>query len=115
MSNKSFGTFENVIQKVSTKFLNFSFQFFYKYLSKIASQGWGIEQHLGFDPRKLIINVFIISQFSCAPVMWMFQGQKHNRHINGIHEKTSRVTYKKCSCDEFLENDNSLKTAEKYL
>ena len=45
VSNKSFGTFENVIQKVSTKFLNFSFQFFYKYLSKIASQGWGIEQH----------------------------------------------------------------------
>ena len=45
---------------------------------------------LKFDQRKLILNAFIISQFSYAPVVWMFRNRKLNNHINRIHERASR-------------------------
>ena len=42
---------------------------------------------LKFDQRKLLLNAFITSQFSYAPVVWMFHNRKLNNHINRIHER----------------------------
>ena len=48
---------------------------------------------LKFDQRKLLLNAFIISQFSYAPVVWMFHNRKLNNHINCIHERALRIVY----------------------
>ena len=41
---------------------------------------------LKFDQRKLLLNAFITSQFSYAPVVWIFHNRKLSNHINCIHE-----------------------------
>ena len=73
-------------------------------LSRVAYQ-------LDFNQRKLLLNAFITSQFSYAPVVWMFHSRKQNHHINRIHERALRVVYKdyNSSFDELLEKDNSCK------
>ena len=63
------------------------------------------------------IKAFITSEFSCAPVVWMFHSCKQNRHINRIHERAMRVVYKdyNSSFDELLEKDNSYKIHDRNL
>ena len=39
---------------------------------------------LKFDQRKFLLNVFIISQFSYAPVVWIFCSRKLINHKNRI-------------------------------
>ena len=45
----------------------------------------GIACSLKFDQRKPLLNAFITSQFSYAPVVWMFQNRKLKNHIDRIH------------------------------
>ena len=45
------------------------------------------------EKRRLIFKVFIISQFSYCPLVWMFHTKQLNNRINSLHEKTLRVTY----------------------
>ena len=79
-------------------------------LSRVAYQ-------LDFNQRKLLMNAFITSQFSYAPVVWMFHSRKQNHHINRIHERALRVVYKdyNSSFDELLEKDNSLRIHDRNL
>ena len=79
-------------------------------LSRVAYQ-------LDFNQRKLLMNAFITSQFSYAPVVWMFHSRKQNHHINRIHERALRVVYKdyNSSFDELLEKDNSFKIHDRNL
>ena len=64
---------------------------------------------LKFKQRKLLLNAFITSQFSYAPVVWMFHSRKLNNRINHIHEMAMRLVYKDytSSFDELLFKDNS--------
>ena len=93
--------FESLCKKASQK-LNT--------LSRVAYQ-------LDFNQRKLLMNAFITSQFSYAPVVWMFHSRKQNHYINRIHEKALIVVYKdyNSSFDELLEKDNSLKIHDRNL
>ena len=61
------------------------------------------------------MNAFITSQFSYAPVVWMFHSRKQNHHINRIHERALRVAYKdyNSSFDELFEKDNSCNNGSK--
>ena len=52
-----------------------------------------ISYSLKFEQRKLLFNAFITSQFSYAPVVWMFHDRKLNNHINGIYERAVRIAY----------------------
>ena len=63
---------------------------------------------LKFRQRKLLLNAFITSQFSYAPVVWMFHSRKLNNRINRIHERAIRLVYKDytSSFDELLFKDN---------
>ena len=69
-----------------------------KYLCKKDSQKLNalsiIAYQLDFNQRKLLLNAFITSQFSYAPVVWMFHSRKQNHHINRIHERALRIVYK---------------------
>ena len=66
---------------------------------------------LNFDQRKLLLNAFITSHFSYAPVVWMFHSRKLNNRINNIHKRALRLVYKDdTSCfDDLLATDNSFK------
>ena len=79
-------------------------------LSRIASS-------LKFDQRKTIMNAFITSQFSYAPVIWMFHSRRLNNRINHIHERALRIVYKDytSSFDELLLKDNSFKIHHRNL
>ena len=39
------------------------------------------------------VNAFIISQFSYAPLVWIFHNRKLNNHINRIRERALRIAY----------------------
>ena len=46
---------------------------------------------------KIIMKAFILSQFNYCPLVWMFHSRESNNHINRIHERALRITYKdKC-------------------
>ena len=79
-------------------------------LSRVAYQ-------LVFNQRKLLMNAFITSQFSYAPVVWMIYSRKQNHHINRIYERALRVVCKdyNSSFDELLEKDNSYKIHDRNL
>ena len=72
---------------------------------------------LKFDQRKLLLNAFIISQFSHAPVVWMFHNRKLNNHINRIHERGLRTLYQDhiSTFDELLAKDGSFKIHDSNL
>ena len=72
---------------------------------------------LKFNQRKLLLNAFITSQFSYAPVVWMFHSRKLKNRINHIHERAIRLVYKDytSSFDELLFKDNSLRIRHRSL
>ena len=72
---------------------------------------------LKFKQRKLLLNAFITSQFSYAPVVWMFHSRKLNNRINRIHERAIRLVYKDytSSFDELLFKDNSFRIHHRNL
>ena len=79
-------------------------------LSRLASS-------MTFDQRKLILNSFIISNFSYCPIVWMFHSRKLNERINYIHERALRIVYRdfKSSFQELLVKDNSVTIHQKNL
>ena len=62
---------------------------------------------LKFDQRKLLLNGFITSQFSYAPVVWVFHNRKLNNHRNRIHGRALRIVYQdhNLTFDELLAKD----------
>ena len=56
-------------------------------LSRIAG-------NMKFSQRKLIINSFIMSQFSYCPLVWMFHSRILNERINKLQERSLRILYK---------------------
>ena len=76
-----------------------------------------IASSLKFDQRTTITNAFISSQFSYAPVIWMFHSRRLNYRINHIYERALRIAYKdyKSSFDELLLKDNSFKIHHRNL
>ena len=72
---------------------------------------------LNSNQRKLLLNAFITSHFSYAPVAWMFHSRKSNNRINKILEKALRLVYKDyiSSFDDLLAKDNSFKIHQRNL
>ena len=78
-------------------------------LSRVAYQ-------LDFNQRKFLMNAFITSQLSYAPLVWMFHSRKQNHHINRKHERALRVVYKDYNSSfDKLEKDNSLRIHDRNL
>ena len=72
---------------------------------------------LKFDQRKLLLNAFITSQFSYAPVVWVFHNRKLNNHINRINERALRIVYQDhySTFEELLAKDGSFKIHDRNL
>ena len=68
--------------------------------------------------RQMLVNAFIISQFSYCPLVWMFHSRAVNNKINNLHEKSLRLIYKNklnVSFDEMLKMNKSVKIHQKNL
>jgi hypothetical protein len=48
---------------------------------------------LSFNKRKTLLNSFVQSQFSFAPLVWMLCGKVANKKINRVHYKFLQVLY----------------------
>ena len=61
--------------------------------------------------RKILLKLFVESQFGYCPLTWMFHGRRANSKINHIHERALRIAYKNnvLSFEELLELDKSFK------
>ena len=72
---------------------------------------------LKFKQRKLLLNAFITSQFSYAPVVWIFHSRKLNNRINHIHQRAIRLVYKYYTrfFDELLFKDHSFRIHHRNL
>ena len=70
-----------------------------------------ITHSLKFEQRKLLLNAFITSQVSYAPVVWIFHLQKSNNYINRIHERALGIVYQNHNSmfDELLTKDGFFK------
>ena len=66
---------------------------------------------------KLMMNTFIMSQFSYSPLIWMFHDKNINSKINRIQERALRIAYKDNNSpyEKLLENDNSVSIHQKNL
>ena len=61
-----------------------------------------ISNYVDVEKRKVMMNAFIVSQFSYCPLVWMFHDRSVNKKINKIHERALRIAYKD-SCSNFEE------------
>ena len=68
-----------------------------------------IASSLKFDQRKLLLNAFVTSLFSYAPVVWMFHNRKSNNHINRIHERVYNSTVEELLAKNVICSDYLLK------
>ena len=50
-------------------------------------------KYMDISQRKLIANVFIMSQFSYCSLIWMFHSRAMEHRINRIHKRTLRLIY----------------------
>ena len=67
-------------------------------LSKIAP-------YLDFDKKRLLLNVFFLSQFNYCQLTWMCHNCTINNKINRLHERCLRLIYsdRKYCFEELLE------------
>ena len=68
------------------------------------------------DRIVLMMNTFVMSQFSYRPLIWMFHRRINNK-VNKIHERALRVAYKDShSCFEsLLKRNNSVSLHQRNL
>ena len=67
--------------------------------------------------RRILLNAFFISQFSCCPLVWMFHSRGKKSKINRIHERYLRIIYndKIYTFYKFLEKDGSVSIHKRNL
>ena len=60
--------------------------------------------------RRLLLNAFFASQFSCFSLIWMCHSRSNNRKMNKLHERCLRVIYndKQYSFTDLLNKDISV-------
>ena len=69
-----------------------------------------IAHYMDFEKRRPLMKAFVISQFNCCPLIWMFLNRALNNRINKIHERALRLVYqnKNLSFSELLELDSAV-------
>ena len=101
-SNLSFNKhINNLCKKASTK------------LNALAR----VSGYMDLPKRRVIMKLFITSQFGYCPLIWMFHSRALNNKINSIHERALRITYNdsKSTFEELLNKDNSVSIHHRNL
>ena len=67
-----------------------------------------ISKFMDTEKIVLMMNTFVMSQFSYCPLIWMFHDRRINDKVNKIRERALRIAYKdKHSCVESLSEENN--------
>ena len=76
-----------------------------------------ISKFMDTDRIVLMMNTFVMSQFSFCPLIWMFHDRRINNKVNKIHERALRIAYKDShSCFEsLLKRNNSVSLHQRNL
>ena len=87
---------------------------FENYLSDICNKVSRKINALGpiaLEKRRIVMKIFIESQFNYCPLIWMFHSRTINNKINHLHEKALRIVYSdfKSSFEGVLMKDNTFK------
>ena len=75
-------------------------------------------KYMDISQRKLISNAFIMPQFSCCPLIWMFHSRAMEHRINRIHERTLRLIYSnqhQLTFKELLEKNKTVSNHQRNL
>ena len=66
---------------------------------------------------KLLANLFVITQFRYAHLIWMFTNKKSMLKVNEIHRRTIRVVYDdyNSTYEELLASHNNISIHQKHL
>ena len=69
------------------------------------------------EKAKLLANAFINSQFTYAPLIWIFAGKSSSAKIFKIHCRTLQIVYKNYdkSYHELLKFSNDVSIHQKHL
>ena len=66
--------------------------------------------------RRVMMKLFITSQFGYCPLIWMFHSRALNNKTNSVHERARRIIYNdKSTFEELLNKDNSVSIHDKNL
>ena len=76
-----------------------------------------VAKYLKPDKLRIIMKIFIESQFNYCPLIWMFHSRTLNNKINRLHERALRIVYRNdaLTFKELLELDNSVTIHERNL
>ena len=60
--------------------------------------------------KRVLMNVYFMSQFGYCPLIWMNHSRTLNKRINGLHKTALSLVYNdfSSSCSELLEKDKSV-------
>ena len=69
-----------------------------------------VASYMGIAKKRILMNVFLTSQFSYCPLVWMWHSHVNNKKINKLHKRCLRIVYndKQSSFNELLEKDGSV-------
>ena len=72
-------------------------------LTKVAS-------YLSFDKKRILLKIFVTSQFNYCPLVWMCYSRGLNNRINNLHEHALSIVYqdKELDFETLLKKDKSL-------
>ena len=97
---------------------------FNEHVSKLCKKGnqklhalARVSKYMSKDKLRLIMRAFITSQFSYAPLTWMFHSRTLNNKINKIHERALRLVYddENLTFQELLDLDGSITIHHKNI
>ena len=76
-----------------------------------------VTPYMDLPKRRILLNVFFISQFSYCPLVRMFHSRGKNNKINRIHERCFQMIYddKKSTFYKMLEKDGSTSIHKRNL
>ena len=61
-----------------------------------------VTPYINLSKRKILMNAFFNSQFSCCPLIWMCHSRIINKKINRLHKRCLRINY--CDKQSHLKN-----------
>ena len=76
-----------------------------------------LASYMNISKRRILMNAFFKSQFSCCPLVWMCHSRANNGKINRLHERFLRIIYsdKQSSFETLLEKDSSVSVHNRNL
>ena len=96
--------------------LNFDYHIsqLYKKAGKRLKALTRVFKYMNISQRKLIAIAFIMSQFSCCPLICMFHSRTMEHRMNKIHERTIKLIYPnqhQLTFKELLEKNKTISIA----